>query len=471
MRCASKWERRPEWRPKLITLEAAPERLSRISGLAPVIELFIKDSLFMEFKKCLPQYVSNNSNHWIQYGLLFLVGFWIGYDCLDDFEELMGDPLIIEMFGEVPTPKSFGNFLRAFTPENIKVLRKFLTQQSLCYRKKLKLKDSITFNIDSTDHEHHGDLIEGLEFNYKGKWCLDSLEVFDDEGFCYDFDLRPGATFSSQGSVEMMRGILEHRPVLPTMLGDNFRADSAFCFEEFITMAMAKHLKGTITAHDNMNWSKQVQFITNWKPWVYTEKELKKAQERGVVLPQIEVGYYMYAPGWAPSIKLPVVIKKTFVPYERLSRKQKAELLAEKKDPKLGLWKNYAVLSLMGLYPKTPQEIIEYHNPRANMENMIREEKIAFDLTHFPCKPMTANHAYALLGLSAHNFFRLMSLTDNKVRPQFAKALRYRFIHLPGRIVYREHKIFLKIPLTHLQEVQTWLERWAANSDPPLSVA
>lgn len=105
------------------------------------------------------------------------------------------------------------------------------------------------------------------------------------------------------------------------------------------------------------------------------------------------------------------------------------------------------------------------------MENMIREEKIAFDLTHFPCKPMTANHAYALLGLIAHNFFRLISLTDNKERPQFAKALRYRFIHLPGRIVYREHKTFLKIPQTHLKEVTRMLERWAANSDPPLSVA
>jgi len=169
MKYASKWEQRPQWQPKRPNLEAAPERLSSLSGIAPVIELFSKDSLFMEFKKCLPQYVSNNSNHWLQYGLLFLVGFWIGYDCLDDFEELMGDPLIIEMFGGVPTPKSFGNFLRAFTPENIKNLREFLTKQSLSYRRQLKLKDCIAFNIDSTDHEHHGDLIEGLEFNYKGK--------------------------------------------------------------------------------------------------------------------------------------------------------------------------------------------------------------------------------------------------------------------------------------------------------------
>jgi hypothetical protein len=33
------------------------------------------------------------------------------------------------------------------------------------------------------------------------------------------------------------------------------------------------------------------------------------------------------------------------------------------------------------------------------------------------------------------------------------------------------YKVFLKIPQTFYQEVQTMLERWAANSDPPLSAA
>ena len=196
MNYASKWERKPDWRPKIPSLEVAPERLSVISGIAPVINLFIKNPLFREFQNCLPQFVSNNSNHCLHYALLLLAGFWIGYDCLDDFLQLKDDPMAIEIFDEVPTPKSFGNFLRAFTLENNQDLRKFLTKQALSYRKGLRLKDSITFNIDSTDHEHSGDTIEGLELNFKGKWCLQSLEVFDDQGFCYDFDLRPGATFS-----------------------------------------------------------------------------------------------------------------------------------------------------------------------------------------------------------------------------------------------------------------------------------
>src|SRR5207302_1729035 len=114
-----KWEQRPEWRPKIPSLEVATERLSVISGIAPVIDMFIKSSLFMEFQKCLPQYISNNSNDTVYYALLLLAGFWIGYDCLNDFEKLKNDPVALEIFGDIAVPRSFGNFLRAFSLENI----------------------------------------------------------------------------------------------------------------------------------------------------------------------------------------------------------------------------------------------------------------------------------------------------------------------------------------------------------------
>lgn len=64
----------------------------------------------------------------------------------------------------------------------------------------------------------------------------------------------------------------------------------------------------------------------------------------------------------------------------------------------------------MGLHPFSLQQIMEHHQGRANMENLIREEKISFDLRHFPTKKMKADSAYALLGLIAHNFLRFISI-------------------------------------------------------------
>ena len=77
----------------------------------------------------------------------------------------------------------------------------------------------------------------------------------------------------------------------------------------------------------------------------------------------------------------------------------------------------------------------------------------------------------AAAGLIAHNFLRFMALMDNREKPQFAKALRNRFICIPGKIIYGQSKVKLKIPQPFFKEVHSMLERWAANSDPPLSVA
>lgn len=54
--------------------------------------------------------------------------------------------------------------------------------------------------MDSTSHIQHGDKMEGLAWNYKQEWCLDSLVTFDDVGLAHGMQLRAGNTFSSQGA-------------------------------------------------------------------------------------------------------------------------------------------------------------------------------------------------------------------------------------------------------------------------------
>lgn len=52
---------------------------------------------------------------------------------------------------------------------------------------------------------------------------------------------------------------------------------------------------------------------------------------------------------------------------------------------------------------------MEHHALRGNSENFIREEKYGYDLKHFPCQKLSANHAYGLFALIAHNFLRTIA--------------------------------------------------------------
>lgn len=135
--------------------------------------------------------------------------------------------------------------------------------------------------------------------------------------------------------------------------------------------AQAKGLKGTVTAHGNTGWEAKIEGVTNWQPWQYTPEELKKAADAGKTLPAIDVGYLMYEPGWAPGVQYPIVIKRT----------PKSEDVQTTLFQEQG-YKHWGVLSFRGLYPQTPQQILEFRQKRGNMENFIREGKINYDLKH-----------------------------------------------------------------------------------------
>jgi hypothetical protein len=110
---------------------------------------------------------------------------------------------------------------------------------------------------------------------------------------------------------------------------------------------------------------------------------------------------------------------------------------------------------------------MEHHQGRGNMENVIREEKINFDLRHFPTKKLKANSAYALLGLIAHNFFRFISILDNPEAPQFGKALRRKFVHLPGKFLMDGKQRIIRLSQDSYKEVMKLKMRWAEIINPP----
>jgi len=424
------------WKPKEFIYEFTDEDLTASAGLGPLIDFFIASPQYEKLKECLPERKSNASYATEHFALSLLSGFWYGHDSLDDLEEFEGDPSVEEKLEGLPSARAMGDWLRDFSEANREELNRFLTRQALSCRKQLARDEPITIDMDSTAHEQSGQKMEGLEFNYDGKWCLDSLVAFDELGLSYGMDLRPGATFSAQGAPQMIERIFSnfaHREE------KHFRADSAFCNEEVIRVCLAKGVKFTLTMHGNTGWEARTNEISSWTPWVYSDEEMAKAAAKKRLLPRVELGSFLYQPGWSNNLRFFCVVKRTWVEGENLFGQ--------------GFWKYYAVLTNRNLAYEKLQSVMEHHQKRGNSENFIREEKYGFDLKHFPCQKLSANHAYGMMALIAHNFLRTMALLYRPDKPHFSKKMRRRFIFLPGKLVKHARQLVMKIPRRFQKEV------------------
>ena len=441
------------WIKPNIEIEFTKDQMTSSATTGTLIDLFTETSLFEGFKKCLPKRVSNNSYPTEVFALSILSGFFHAHDSIDDGEEFEDDPGIESVLGELPKPRAQGDWLRSFTDQNISDLKKFLHFQAMQYRKKIAEGVAPTFDMDSTSHVQHGEKMEGLAWNYKQEWCLDSLVTFDEVGLAHAMKLRPGNTFSSEGASTQMEEITSG---LTFKDEKYYRADSAFCNEEVMRAALRLGYKFTITAHENMGWWKDKEQITNWTPWVYTKEDYEKAAKRNKPLPACEVGHYLYQPGWSDTVRFTVTVVRT--------KSVDLSLLSD-------TWDYYAVMNNWNLFTCTDQEIITHHRKRGNGENFIREEKYNFDLKHFPCQSLKANQVYGLLALIAHNFMRTIAVIDRPDKPHFAKKLRRKFLFIPGRLIKHARTLRMKIPERYERQVTQLIEAWRLKPKPAIGFA
>jgi hypothetical protein len=191
----SKFTKGYKFEPMPIEYSETRERLSGFAGMGNVIDLFCASPRYRELRDCLPERGSNYSYDTIQYALCILAGFWLGADCLEDLEKMGQDELLAtKLGGKVPSARSIGSWLRDFDSELLSKAQSYLAGQAVAYRKHLKPTTPLVLDMDSTSHPQTGNKIEGVAWNYKDEWALDSLSCFDDLGFCYGFELRGGST-------------------------------------------------------------------------------------------------------------------------------------------------------------------------------------------------------------------------------------------------------------------------------------
>lgn len=370
-----------------------------------------------------------------------MYGFQAGADCLDDFEKLNEDEAFKAICGgKVYGPKALGDFLRMFSDMHCKLLNHKLIENGFMLRNQL-VPDarSFTIDIDSTTNQQYGRKMEGVRANYAGVVGLDTICAFDEYGIQYWSDVRPGNTHTAKGSLEIIHEIFNRMPKGMSHLERRVRADSGYCKNSFFEACNAKNAKFVVCMRKLM-YTPLIKTVSEWR------KQDANDSSRIMFVGgrECEVGETIYQPKDSPHRYRVVLLRA-------IKRGRENQLVFGDHDYDYQGW----ITSLSDTV--SADEVVKFYRRRGHAENFIRELKNGLDLHHYPCQKLTANKAYGLCAAFAYNYMRFIAITDNPKHPQFAKALRFRFVHIPCQVVRHAGEVIFRFMDRHYKEVKSWI--------------
>lgn len=435
---------------KNIQIEATSQVFSSYSGLNLVEKIYKELNIKKRIKKALPPKDRNKAPSQIGKFKSLLFSFILGGESLSDLDDFRKDILFKELT-EGAAATTVGEFLKSFGERHIEVLQDLLLTVVYEIREALFPGESkFILSMDSTPHEHYAKLMEGMALNYKGMWCLDSQNAYDQYGFSYLFDLRPGSTHSAKEAEKWVHKIFSK---CPPHLEKWFRADSAYAKYSVLEALQVKKIKFTIVMREN--WAKSIRRIhRNLLEWKKTDLEFfgsRDCEVAQVTCPFRHLG----------DLRVVFVRKKKTA--EEIAKVSQMDMLTQQEyDPEELEYKYYSIVTNIDSSEMNIEEVFEFYRGRANCENFIKEQKYGFDFLNFPCKRLRANKVFGVIGSFAHNLTRVLSFSmpqkwksvrDKKTKEikrvkqlgYFAKKVRMTCLKIPGQVVRSARKTKLRM--------------------------
>jgi hypothetical protein len=329
--------RATERRLKKIKIIPSDVKLTAQTGLGIFLEIFDQSPLSTEFSQCLPERKSHRSVGSYMLGLMMLAGHIRGVENISAMNRVRNDGYLEELFyNEVAAVRTLADFLYDFKSEYIGKLNLFLNNMAKAIFEQLQMQlpkgkapEEFIIDMDSTYHTSYGEAVEGVAYNYKNQWCLQSQVAFDQLGLCHGIELQPGNAKPGTGAAEFIEKIFrDHRNQrLRRLQGkDFFRGDSAYCNQSVIKKCMELGIQFTITAHKSTTqWDRTfAKQGLSWKDWEYSNADLEKSSKSGQALPPSQIARFYWEPSWVEgTLKLPIIVKRTWMTYSQLKDKEK----------------------------------------------------------------------------------------------------------------------------------------------------
>lgn len=412
-----------------LRIETGKGEFTALGGLHMFQEATKTLGLYARLKEFMPLLARKDPKVGYRKFKAMMLGFVAGADCLDDQDKLNEDLGFIgacDNYAYAAT--TCGAFLRSFQPWQIRKINEVLCDVAIKMRRSLFRNDhDFILDIDSSAHQQYGHKMEGVEYNYANVRCLDSLQAFDQYGFQYKIDVRPGSTFTSNGVSTSIREIFAK---VPRDMHRYFRGDSGMCNFDIFNACEEKRVNFVIAMRANMYEALEHRV----KSWVPTKK-IKFRDGR-----PCEVGQTVYFPkGLGKALR--VVIIRAKKPVWSVFE---------------GRYDYRAWVTNIGEHDMKNEKIVEFYRGRGNAENFIRELKNGFDIHHFPCQKLNANKVYGLISAFAYNLMRMMSWLLNKEKPHFSKMIRFRMVYLAGQVVRKARYTIIRLSYSRRKEVERW---------------
>lgn len=457
--------------PQSISLESTNKVMSCHSGLILFDQLWERLNLQNRIRRLLPSKKRNRGPKQIDKFKSILFSFASGNDCISDLDDMWKDTLFRELTGGGTPSRTAGDFLFRFHRRQIEKIQEVLLETTFLLRMAMYEEKKFILSMDSTPHKQCGKKMEKLGLNYKGIWGFDSQNAYDQFGFSYLFDLRPGNTWSGSEAERWIHQIFSR---CPKWMEKYFRADSGYGKQAVFSALKAAGVKYTIVLKENIG-----RYVRRKNRdhlvWTKTSVEFFNSNK-------CEMAMGIYPLQNLDNLRV-VFIRKKKSENEINSQMD----LLKTYDPEENNYEHYSIITNIDSSEMNGEQIIEFYRGRANCENFIKEQKHNFDFLHFPCKKFEANQAWGLIGTFAHNMTRFLSFCmpqkvkrvrgkDDVVRTvvqlgYFAKKVRSAVINLPCQVVRSARRIKLRLNHNHkevLEKLMTNIQRMFRKDTVPI---
>jgi DDE family transposase len=340
----------------------------------------------------------------------------VGGDCIDDADVLRVGSTGSVLGHRVMAPSTLGTFLRSFTFGHVRQLDQ-LAEAVLtrAWAAGAGPGDGpMTFDLDSTITEVHGDQKQGASYGYTRQLGYHPLlATRADTGEVLHIRMRKGSAGSGRGAERFVNELVARVRRAGAFGPLTMRADSAFYSGKVIKACRRHGVAFSITVNQNKAVRAAIEQIPekDWIPIEYPDGGLADVAE-------------------TEYQEMRLVVRRT-----RLV------------GPQAKLWPDWRHHAFVTNRVGTTVELDVDHRRHAVVELAIRDLKEGAGLCHCPSGKFFANSAWAVIATLAHNLLRwTANLGLRHDGPIVAKTIRRRYLTLPGRLTRSARRQTLHLP-------------------------
>jgi hypothetical protein len=354
-----------------------------------------------------------------------------GGDSIDD-TGLLRTGATCELLGQVRAPSTIGTWLRDFRLHNCRELdaisRELLRRLWQAGAGPADLSADMTMDMDSTIVEVAGPAKQGAAFGYtKVRGYHPLLATSAETGQVLASRMRGGNAGAARAAGSFLTETVSRVRNAGATGELTIRADSAFYSRTVLNTAKKLGVRFSITVRQDKKVARAIAAIPeeDWQPIPYwsSTAEVSAADVA-------ETSYTCFTGSKSQEVTVLLVVRRT----------------APTPGSQLALLTDWAYHGFVTDRDLDLFEVEADHRRHAIVEQDIAELKSA-GLAHFPSGKFPANAAWLGLSVMAHNLGRGVGiLAGEAMAKATALTLRHRLFTIPGRVVKRGRRKYLRLP-------------------------